>query len=359
MKFLNQRVTRITIEGTNICALKCPACARQKIEGNKYLHDLNNKQSLSLNFFQTHFNQELAKEDIELLFSGNYGDIIYHPDFLSIMEYLKEAGFRLHIETNGSNKPTSWWNKLAQILTVNDQITFSIDGLDKSNGVYRINSNFKSIIDGIKVMTPVTKVNWKFIVFSHNEHEVEQAKDFAKELGVHTFKINKSGRFRKKDELKPKNPDWIGVKTQNKTIIREALRTRNILNYIRPIPSKKSITKSKHDIKVLKRCETGTSLFLSNDGYLYPCCAGRDIKKGSWFLKNREEWNLNTKSMNEIISSDVWMKLLDQINNNKTCPEECLRYCGVSKEFIDEFGNNPRYIDEHDNITFNINEIKQ
>lgn len=337
--FLDKNIELINLELTNRCMLKCSECSRTKIEDNKYIHDLSKPQNISIDLIKKIFTKESfpTPENIEIQLSGNYGDPIYHPQFHEILAYLKTQNFKLHIETNGSYKDQEWWEKTCEYLDRNDLLTFSIDGLEDTNHLYRKSSDWKSIMIGLKTCAPRVNIEWKFIVFSHNEHQIQAAKIIAKDLGVKIFSINKSGRFKKNDPLKPQNPDWLGLKAKNKSIIREKLRTRNkLINFF----------KSSSDIKVLPRCKTGRSLFISCDGYLFPCCAARDLTKKSWFYSKYQDWSLDQKTFAQILGLPIW-KELERLFDNKSCPEVCKRYCGVTNEFQKDFNNNPRKIDQN------------
>ena len=47
--------------------------------------------------------------DKKLVLCGNYGDPIYHPDFINFVKQLKARGAVLSITTNGSYKTQDWW----------------------------------------------------------------------------------------------------------------------------------------------------------------------------------------------------------------------------------------------------------
>ena len=52
---------------------------------------------------------------------------------------------------------------------------------------------------------------WDFIVFKHNEHQVEQAEALAKKMGFKQFRIRKTSRF----DYSPDGPDKWRVKNKN------------------------------------------------------------------------------------------------------------------------------------------------
>jgi MoaA/NifB/PqqE/SkfB family radical SAM enzyme len=73
------------------------------------------------------------------------------------------------------------------------RLIISIDGVkQESYGKYRIGGNLDKVIDGTKNMVKWKKATgsktpfiiWQFIVFGHNEGEIEEIRQLAKEVGV-------------------------------------------------------------------------------------------------------------------------------------------------------------------------------
>ena len=137
------------IENSSICNLRCPRCPRNEIPESLV------QTSLDLNFFKKNFNPEMMKEVYQISFCGDDGDPIYGKEFLEIVKYLKTTrpDLSLRIVTNGSSRSEGWWHYLSLYLNQYDEIHFSIDGWDdESNNKYRVNSQYKTIINGIKAL---------------------------------------------------------------------------------------------------------------------------------------------------------------------------------------------------------------
>ena len=71
-----------------------------------------------------------------------------------------------------------------------DRIEFAIDGLEDTNHIYRVNSKWNSIVNGIKTLREnwQGEMMWRYVIFEHNYHQVLKAEKFAEELGFDKFR---------------------------------------------------------------------------------------------------------------------------------------------------------------------------
>jgi MoaA/NifB/PqqE/SkfB family radical SAM enzyme len=178
------------LEVTSRCRLACPRCARTLMKGEYEVTDL------PLAVVERVFPQGTRVRKIILC--GNHGDPIYHPALHEILAYLRGLAPKpphLSIHTNGSFRTRDWWAETAALLSRHDRVVFSIDGLEDTNALYRVGARWSSIMDGIAECRGKVGMIWKFIVFKHNEHQVEEAKRLALELGFDDFNLVKSDRF--------------------------------------------------------------------------------------------------------------------------------------------------------------------
>ena len=190
---LNQHEDKLEIELTSKCVLQCPACAR--------MHDVENKKIWDAGHLDKEilFNIADTTNFKRYTFCGCYGDAIYHPDFLEICDYFIKKGHWIQVHTNGSAKPEKFWQKAAEQNWKHCLFTFSIDGLEDTNHIYRVNAKWKQIITGIKYMTSIPeerrpRLEWKMLIFKYNEHQVETARKMAMDLGFDRFNPVKSMR---------------------------------------------------------------------------------------------------------------------------------------------------------------------
>jgi MoaA/NifB/PqqE/SkfB family radical SAM enzyme len=200
------------------CPLECPFCVRQSAGGKQKILE---SSEITLSELET-----LIKAADHISFCGQISDPIYHSNFLDIIKVLskyKHKSFSIH--TNGTRKKTSWWKDVFAMSKPNIKWTFGLDGADQETAnIYRINTRFDEVIEAMKLGASMgVNVEWQFIVFKHNEHQIELAKSIAKDYGIN-FQILKSNRWFKKELMEKYNiqqpsEQWISNSSQEERII--------------------------------------------------------------------------------------------------------------------------------------------
>lgn len=204
------KIKQLTTELTFRCNAKCPACHRQK----PLSINLNDKRhTISLDDFKKLFYPRLLRNVEWLMFNGNFGDSIMNKEFREIIQYVKSQGTKIKIHTNGGIHDDSYWQDVGNILTTDDIINFDLDGLHDTHHIYRINTKFENVFNNacsvIKTNRP--QVHWKYIVFEHNKHQVEEARALALKSGFTTFSTVKTSR----DVFAPKAGKFVHIKKTN------------------------------------------------------------------------------------------------------------------------------------------------
>jgi len=289
------------IELTNICVLKCSGCARTRFIDQWPQHWKNH--NLDVNQLLQFLDVDLHDKTISLC--GNYGDPIYHPDFINVVKHLKETGVQLSIVTNGSYKTKDWWQELTDLLTNKDNITFSVDGIPENFTQYRKNADWESIELGIKTsVASQCNTTWSYIPFSFNENNIDQAKELSLQLGIDNFVINPSDRFDEKTfNLKPSTVEFIG----NRFDSMEAWKKDKTVTGITP------------------KCQTGKHHFITAEGFYSPCCflADHRFYYKNQFGKNKKQYDIRNTTLSEILERPAVIEFYNTLDQYTGCQYNC------------------------------------
>jgi MoaA/NifB/PqqE/SkfB family radical SAM enzyme len=299
------------IEISSKCTLRCPRCARQEVPDS-----LVNTE-LDLEFFKRNFTPEFIQANVEkITFCGDDGDPIYAHDLIPVVEYIKSVKpVEIVIVTNGSHKKLTWWTQLGTLLDSNDSVHFSIDGYDNvSNNLYRVNSDYDSIIDGLQTLRSMSdcQIVWAAIAFKFNEHHVDTMKKVAKQLGVNRFQLTKSTKFGSvyasygTDD--PLQPSIKFVSSSHRferevTILTEADNTPTI-----SLTNNQLFNQIKSRNGVTPLCEIGNKgLYIDARGRLFPCCwvANRYNHNSEW-QQLAENFDLHKKTLTHVLADPFW-----------------------------------------------------
>jgi MoaA/NifB/PqqE/SkfB family radical SAM enzyme len=255
---------QIHLEITNNCQASCPMCSRNHHGGLE--NPLIKIQDWTLNDFKHIINQEVLDQIENLYFCGNFGDPLLNNDLVDMCQYTTDnSNVSIRIHTNGSLRSTVWWERLAKALPDNHLVIFGIDGLRDTHSRYRIGTDYDKIIKNAQAFISAGgRAEWAYIVFEHNQHQINEAKTIAADIGFEKFTTKNSSRFvgdmnfevydnagNTVDILKP--PTNTVIKFLDKTIIK---------NY------KEIVKNTEIDCHVLKTKEVYIDAFRN----LMPCC---------------------------------------------------------------------------------------
>jgi len=166
------------------CNLKCPFCST----GNGSLS--RDKQKLSLSTFK-HIIDHLGPYLFKLQLY-NWGEPLLNKDLPQMVKHVKKHNVVTEISTNLSF-PMSEEYAEEIVDSGLDFMLCSIDGASQETyEKYRVGGNFELTMKNMKMLNKKKKekklktplIIWRFLVFRHNQHEIEKAKKMAKELGV-------------------------------------------------------------------------------------------------------------------------------------------------------------------------------
>ncbi|CAN5430339.1 hypothetical protein BH11BAC5_BH11BAC5_08940 [soil metagenome] len=187
-KLLNKPVqwgypVSISFEPTTSCNLRCPECPSG-------LRAFTRPTGMLQKDFFTRTIDEIHQELLYLIFYFQ-GEPYLNPDFLEMVKYASSKGIYTATSTNAH-----YLNDAAAKRTVEsglDRLIISIDGTTQEvYQQYRVGGNMDKVIEGAKNIVKWKKelnsktpfVFFQFLVVKPNEHQINDIKKLAAEVGV-------------------------------------------------------------------------------------------------------------------------------------------------------------------------------
>lgn len=382
-----KEIKTVHLEITDKCNAFCPMCARN-INGGADNPQLP-KTELYLEDIKSIFKPSFIKQLDRLYMCGNFGDPVSARDTLEAFSYFRENNpkINLSMHTNGSVKKPDWWRQLAKVLGTRGYVVFGVDGLEDTNHLYRQGTVFSKIMANAKAFIEAGgRARWDYIVFAHNEHQVEQAEALSKSLGFEKFQYKKSNRFFSNTKGVTKEAHQAmnhkGMQTTllqsptNEKYRNNALaelskiaKEESTINFL---PSKiediegtlypqifhsdesKKKPMEKYWDKVSINCKVSKekSVYVSAEGIVQPCCwTANQMYVWYWTEKGGQIWNyidqigkdnLNAKlnDIKDIIDGLYFQKMIPDSWNLPSCAEGklavCAKTCGSEYDAFSE-----------------------
>lgn len=318
---------------------------------------------LSLDTIKNTFTPTHVRNLRQIFFCGSYGDPIMHPKFLEILEYFRSCSDNvwLYIHTNGGVHRPYYWKEVARIVGKQGKIDFGIDGLSDTNHLYRQNVHFEEVIANASAFIENGgKAQWNFIVFQHNEHQVDEARELSIKLGFESFLARSTGRFfdhKKLTEIKlwPVYKRGIHTRSLEPTTLPE-FQNRSI-NRLPELKERYSDMKDYFETTEIT-CDAllGRKVVITGEGLVLPCnffnhnlydmrfhepdalpranelsnINGKNQVEQFIEKYGKDDLNINNKSLEEIFDSPFWDDLISTWNKKFSEGRifECAMTCG-------------------------------
>jgi MoaA/NifB/PqqE/SkfB family radical SAM enzyme len=346
--FKFEELNQLHLEITNNCQASCPMCVRNIHGGLE--NPLVKVENWSLNRYKTIINEEVLNQINVIQFCGNYGDPLLNNDLLEMLAYTVKTNpdIAIRIHTNGSIRNKQWWALLASTLPKNHCVVFALDGLEDTHTLYRVGTEFNKIIDNAKEFIENGGIaEWAYLRFKHNEHQVEEARQLALNLGFSSFVMKDSSRWVLDQNFpvydKDKNTTHYLQPSQLSEI--KFIKRDVLLNY------KAILEKTEIECYALKVKE----VYVTAQGLLFPCCWLGVIPYQSYdhehelisirteilkqykslveALGGEDAINAENKSIKEIINSFEYQSVWGRFwNEDKLIT--CVRSCGKTQDII-------------------------
>lgn len=339
------------------CTLKCPRCPRNDQGRVPWFN-----KELDLAFFQRVMTPDLLTNKVKrITMCGDIGDPIYASEYVEIVRYIKNINPRIHVYTitNGSHRNEDWWRQLAATSNHYDTINFSVDGFDDaSNNLYRINSDWDSIMAGMQIMAQESAafVYWATIVFAFNQDKLDLIASLAQQQGCDGLQITHSTKFGSKygdayggqaDPLEPR-PEFISPTHRYQRFFHDLSgRQQHNQDYLDLNRQAYHEVKSRHSNMIVPMCKIGNrGLYVSADGVLHPCSwvsfpytSMSTPRKTVWFNQSfhqmyRDRLSLVNRNLNDVMADPLWNNLFETFDDTTRAWVECEQKC--HRDLVDE-----------------------
>jgi len=317
----------IVFEATSHCNLHCPQCERYDQDG--YLHPKLTPQHIDFDLVKQNINVAQLVGLKNVTFEGNYGDILMHPRARELFDLFSTVE-RVAATTNGSLRNKAWWADLGRNSKVD--VMFSIDGLEDTNHVYRINSNWQRIMENAEsFISAGGQAYWKFIVFKHNEHQLDQARELSKTMGFQDFHWQYSDRSWFQGRVWP-------VKVEGQYLYDLEPAKSVTANTSTPAVITLDKIKKKNYTNPVQKCFLPQGrLYINSKGHVLPCCMtsgktwGHDLESRMWqrLIGDINSIDLHHHTLEDILNSDFYQhRLINSFSGSPYTHPSCVAYCG-------------------------------
>lgn len=303
-KWSLDNVNDLHIELSSICNSVCPGCPRfaghsPNVEIGLY--------EISIAQFKTWFPETFLKNIESINFCGNFGDPMAATDIEAILNYCSDNQvLKVTVRTNGGLRSSTLWENIGKLFAKNPKwnMIFSIDGLSDTNHLYRRNVSWEKLKKNITAYNSQGGYStWEYLVFKHNEHQIEEAKVLSKSLGFNEFfKKGALGLDNGKNltampalDINGKIDYWLlppssnedrSFKTNDDTIIYPDINdlagaVQKIKNPSKYVPMRfisfnyeEDVSHSTAEIRcrAIDSVRRKTSVYIDSQGMVFPCC---------------------------------------------------------------------------------------
>lgn len=341
-------ITTIHLEVTQNCQASCPMCDRNQNGGALNPHiDLS---ELTIDDCKKIFEPEFIKQLKTMYMCGNLGDPIVARDTLEIFQYFRDHNptMWLSMNTNAGAKSQDWWTQLAKIIGKHGAVIFSVDGLEDTNHMYRQGVQWHIVERSMRAFVNAGgRARWDFLIFEHNQHQIDKAKALSEEIGFEKFVAKKTGRFvtanttpkESHQAVNRKGEETTELKKPDEKFVNSALKKQTLIeikygsmdNYYEQTPI---------------RCKVKDegSLFITAEGLALPCCwtAGRMYKWWNQNPKTEQIWkfieyaggkdaiNAKIHGLEKVFDTEIFDRIEDSWQENsydtgrlKVCAMKC------------------------------------
>ncbi|MEO6453604.1 MAG: radical SAM/SPASM domain-containing protein [Ginsengibacter sp.] len=283
----------ISFEPTTSCNLRCPECPSG-------LRAFSRPTGMLEKDFFRQTIDDIHKKLLYLIFYFQ-GEPYLNPDFLEMVKYASAKGLYTATSTNAHFLTDEAAKKTIE--SGLDRLIISIDGTTQEvYKQYRVGGNINKVIEGAKNIVKWKKilnsktpfVFFQFLVVKPNEHQLEEIKQLAKDVGV--------------DEIRFKTAQVYDYQSDpNKLIPVNEKFSRYKKNDMGEYTSKNKLTN--------KCWKLWHANVITWDGIVVPCCFDKDA--------SHRLGNLKLQSFKEIWNNDNYRQFRRELMNSRKNIDIC------------------------------------
>jgi MoaA/NifB/PqqE/SkfB family radical SAM enzyme len=195
-------IKKIELEITSNCNAACPGCTRTQRPDILEINSFTITDLIKIFPKREFISGKIFK------FCGVLGDPIINPDCFAMVKYLVDNGGWCQLSTNAGLQTAEWWAELGKLSAETNlvDVSFCVDGHKETNHIYRINTKFETIERNMQAYSTGGRgrasASWIYIIFDHNEHELEIAKEHALKMGF---------KFSVRTGMRNSYSNWVSV----------------------------------------------------------------------------------------------------------------------------------------------------
>jgi radical SAM protein with 4Fe4S-binding SPASM domain len=288
----------VSFEPTTSCNLRCPECPSG-------LRSFTRPTGMLQKDFFRETIDDIHQHLLYLIFYFQ-GEPYLNPEFLDMVKYASSKNIYTATSTNAHYITDDVAKKTVE--SGLDRLIISIDGTTQDvYQQYRVGGNLNKVIEGAKNIVKWRKelnsktpfIFFQFLVVKPNEHQLEEIKQLAKEIGV--------------DEVRFKTAQVYDYETDPNQLI------PNNEKYSRYKKDKDGKYKPKN--KLVNRCwKLWHANVITWDGLVVPCCFDKDAMHQLGNIKNESFKNIWNNSNYKQFRSEL-MKSRKNIDICSNCSE--------------------------------------
>lgn len=185
----------LCLDPSDKCQLRCPTCptgieneSRRRKDGEMTIYR-KDRSKLSVELCNSLLDE--LGENLFLVMLYNYGEPLLNPHLPELIRAATDREIATELHSNLSLTLTD--RRIEELLAAGiDRLAASVDGFSQqAYEVHRVGGNIKLVHDNLRRLAVArdrlgldTEITYNFLIFKHNEHEIDEARKFALDIGI-------------------------------------------------------------------------------------------------------------------------------------------------------------------------------